>query len=96
MAESKIPHHKREIMIVPMRFFDIAITNRSGVGAYYAEFRYTIPEGYTAIAINLADFFGASASFTLGVKSNEPKIIAMSDVPQTVTKIVATLILLAD
>ena len=94
MAESKIPYNKPAITTVSRTFTNVAITNRSGGGAYYTSFDYAVPDGYTAIAVNLVDFSQAGSAFTLGIL-NQSRIVAMSDVSQTVGSMTVTLILVA-
>lgn len=77
----------RRLVWFDLHFGNVAITNRSGSGAYYAFIDNTSinPTKYLVLSLMCTNWGGAAASFHLYYQSN--CISVQSDISQTVTTI---------
>ena len=74
--------------VVRQTYSNVAITTRSGNGAYYnnsLSLPSSIPSGATILGVTVSGFSGATASFTPSI--NGTTLMLISDVSQTVTQV---------
>ena len=82
----------KHVKYVDRSYSNVAITTKSGSGAYYKLQESYTQSGYTVISVTLIGWSGATASFTPYYQANN--IAFMSDVSQTVGSVIVRVVLI--